>query len=60
VEPINKLRRIGLLAVALTVAVNMTYAQDMPQSWNDGASKQAIAAYVEKVTKERLPDYVSH
>ena len=27
-------------------------------SWNDGAAKQAIVAFVEKVTKEGGPDFV--
>src|SRR5437016_6877454 len=33
-------------------------AQDPPSSWNDGPAKQAIVAFVAKVSKEGSPDFV--
>jgi phosphoserine phosphatase len=33
-------------------------AENLLPSWNDGAAKQAIVAFVEKVTREGTPDFV--
>src|SRR5881392_680970 len=58
-----KTRRIqNLLAAALVGALIFTttiaHAQDPLSSWNDGPTKQAIVAFVAKVSKEGSPDFV--
>lgn len=45
---------IGALALVTTAA----QAGDSLPSWNDGATKQAIIAFVGKVTKEGSPNFV--
>ena len=45
-----------LLGLALLSAV--AHAQDPLPSWSDGKAKQAIVAFVAKVTKEGAPDFV--
>ncbi len=46
-------------ALAFALALTATVARaDHLASWNDGASKKAIIAFVEKVTKKGSPDYV--
>jgi hypothetical protein len=45
-----------LLGLALLSA--MAHAQDLLPSWSDGKAKQAIVAFVAKVTKEGSPDFV--
>jgi len=40
-----------------SVAVSATAADPLP-SWNDTASKQAVIAFVDRVTKEGSPDFV--
>ena len=52
------------MAALLAVSVALARAQDtLPQnplpSWNDSASKKAITAFVEKVTKEGSPDFIA-
>jgi phosphoglycolate phosphatase-like HAD superfamily hydrolase len=47
----------GALMLMLVVAVPAA-AQDPLPSWNDGASKQAIVAFVARVTKTGTPDFV--
>ena len=50
-----------LLTIALACAVAFTPAiarADPLPSWNDTAPKQAIVAFVEKVTKEGSPDFI--
>ncbi len=48
-----------LTPLAIVIAsFTTTYAQDPLPSWNDTASKKAIVAFVEKVTKEGSPDFV--
>src|SRR6266446_9043451 len=44
-------------AAAFTATVART-ADPLP-SWNDGAAKKSIIEFVEKVTKEGSPDFVS-
>lgn len=51
-----RLTLITLIAAAL-LAVSAVAADPLP-SWNDTAPKQAITAFVEKVTKEGSPDFV--
>ncbi len=46
-----------LLAGAIT-SINVVAVGDPLPSWNDTASKRAIIAFVEKVTKEGSPDFV--
>src|SRR5436309_10541884 len=46
-----------LLAIVIA-GLTTAYAQDPLASWNDGRTKQAIVAFVEKVTKEGSPDFV--
>ena len=42
---------VGMWFMCATIAL----AQDPLPSWNDGAAKQNIMEFVEKVTKEGLP-----
>ncbi len=55
-----KANAIPLAAVACMLAFTATHtrAADPLPSWNDGKSKQSIAAFVEKVTKKGTPDFV--
>jgi phosphoserine phosphatase len=45
-------------SVLLIVATSKALANDPLPSWNNTAPKKAIAAFVEKVTKEGSPDFV--
>src|SRR4030095_13720331 len=54
---------VSLLLVLITLGVGPAVGADQPttdslSSWNDGAPKQAIVAFVAKVTKEGGPDFV--
>ena len=52
-------RILALFAVAwLAVGSPLAAAQDPLPSWNDGASKRAIVAFVARVTKPGTPDFV--
>ncbi len=42
----------------LTISAKVQAADDPLPSWNDGATKQSITAFVEKVTKEGSSDFV--
>ena len=61
-----KLPTVSILLVSLLPAAfaqqdavaSSALAADQLPSWNDTAPKQAIVAFVEKVTKERSPDFV--
>jgi hypothetical protein len=44
--------------VASTLLAANGYAADLLPSWNNTVTKQAITAFVEKVTKEGSPDFV--
>ena len=46
------------LVCALVFITTIANAADPLPSWNDGEAKQSIVAFVEKVTKEGLPDFV--
>jgi hypothetical protein len=49
----------GRIVLALAFALALpAFAQDPLPSWNDTAPKQAIIAFVAKVTKEGSPDFV--
>jgi len=47
-----------VLSVSLILSARVEAADTLP-SWNDGAAKKNIIAFVEKVTKEGAPNYVS-
>jgi len=57
-KPHSKLTLIGFVAVALVFVATVARAQDPLPSWNEGPAKQAIVAFVAKVTKEGSPDFV--
>src|SRR5436189_5961044 len=46
---------LACVVVFVTIAAQ---AADPLSSWNDGPTKQAIVAFVEKVTKDGSPDFV--
>jgi hypothetical protein len=50
---------IILIAAVLAFTAARAGAQDPLASWNDTASKKAIVAFVDKVTREGSPDFVS-
>ena len=47
---------VGLVVLFVTTAV--AWADDTLPSWNDGAAKSAIVAFVVRVTQEGSPDFV--
>jgi len=49
---------IAALAILCAGFAATVHAQDPLPSWNDTASKKAIVAFVEKVTKEGSPNFV--
>lgn len=50
---------LALLAILVALpATAATHATDPLPSWNDGAPKQAIFAFVQRVTREDGPDFV--
>jgi phosphoserine phosphatase len=51
------MRRVSAAALVLAVT-SVATAQDPLPSWHDGSTKQAIIAFVAKVTKEGSPDFV--
>jgi phosphoserine phosphatase len=51
----SALRSLVLAAVAITPTL---HAAEVLPSWNDMATKKAIVAFVEKVTKQGSPDFV--
>ncbi len=53
-----KIKNILAAALAGALAFTSAHAADPLPSWNDGKAKQAIVAFVEKVTKEGSPDFV--
>jgi phosphoserine phosphatase len=50
--------RVLLVAGALLAAPLPALAEDPLPSWNDGPSRKAIVAFVEKVTKQGGPEFV--
>jgi phosphoglycolate phosphatase-like HAD superfamily hydrolase len=50
--------KIALVAYVFLATSAVANAQDPLPSWNDTASKKAIVAFVEKVTREGSPDFV--
>ena len=59
----KNIRGLNLIAAALLAAVAFTAttiarAQDPLPSWNEGAAKQSIIRFVEKVTTPSSPDFV--
>ena len=51
------MKALSITIVALMLATSAFAADPLP-SWNDGAAKRSITAFVEKVTKEGSPDFV--
>jgi len=52
-------RGLTIAVAALLVQAVLAAGQNDPlPSWNDGASKKAIVAFVERVTKDGSPDFV--
>ncbi len=51
-------REIMVVTVLLTLVQNFAYASDPLPSWQEGAAKQAIIGFVEKVTKDGEPEYI--
>ena len=47
-----------LLIGVMTLTMGVAHAADPLPSWNEGKAKEAIVAFVEKVTKEESPDFV--
>lgn len=45
--------------LALCISLRPCQAGDVLPSWNDGAAKQAIVSFVERVTSKSSPDFVS-
>ena len=52
-------RSITKFLAVLFVLTSFAYAADPLPSWNDGAAKQSIITFVEKVTTPGSPDFVS-
>jgi hypothetical protein len=52
--------RVGILALisSLVIGAAVARAADPLRSWNDGASKRAILAFVDTVTKAGSPGFV--
>ena len=50
---------VALCIAATALTASMARVADPLSSWNDTATKAAIVAFVEKVTKEGTPDFVS-
>ena len=44
--------------LSLALLASAAVAQDPLPSWNDTASKQAIVAFAERVTKQSSPDFI--
>jgi hypothetical protein len=56
---ISRRNLLALLPAALLVFGSPAFAQSDPlPSWNDGAAKKSIFAFVEKVTRPGSPDFV--
>jgi hypothetical protein len=54
----NLTKRCALVALCVASFALPAFAADSLPSWNDTASKKAIVAFVEKVTKSGSPDFV--
>ena len=54
----RQLLKLGLAACMAAAVQQAVSAIDPLPSWNDTASKKAIVAFVERVTKEGSPDFV--
>jgi hypothetical protein len=54
----NRRTFVGLAAAAIALAATVACAKDPLSSWNEGPAKEAIVAFVAKVTKRDSPDFV--
>jgi phosphoglycolate phosphatase-like HAD superfamily hydrolase len=52
-----RLSRLGTIALLVWVSTAVAQTDPLP-SWNDGAAKQAIVAFVADVTRQGSPDFV--
>jgi phosphoglycolate phosphatase-like HAD superfamily hydrolase len=57
-KPMKPIRNFSAALAILFASFTTAYAQDPLPSWNDGPAKQAITAFVTKVTKEASPDFI--
>jgi phosphoglycolate phosphatase-like HAD superfamily hydrolase len=55
----TKLSALSFVVAALVFTAALVRAQDPLPSWNDGATKKAITAFVNDVTREGSPNYVT-
>ena len=51
-------RSITRFLVVLSLLTGVAFASDPLPSWNDGAAKQSVITFVEKVTTPGSPDFV--
>jgi hypothetical protein len=51
-------KNIACVLFILLLQTSVAFAADPLPSWNDGASKQTIIDFVEKITNESSPDFV--
>ena len=58
VSAIARLQLVIALGAACLVESQAVAAQDALPSWNDGAAKKAIVAFVSRVTRQGGPDFV--
>jgi phosphoglycolate phosphatase-like HAD superfamily hydrolase len=52
------MRTVALAAIVAALALSPAGAADPLPSWNDGPTRRAVVAFVERVTKEAGPDFV--
>jgi len=55
----RKLHSALLVLVVFSAGISFAQTLDPLPSWNDGAAKRAVTNFVEKVTKEGAPDFVT-
>jgi phosphoglycolate phosphatase-like HAD superfamily hydrolase len=55
--PITRLLAVLLLSIGITGAATARSGAALP-SWNDGAARDAIVGFVDKVTKKGSPDFI--
>ncbi len=57
-RPVKISTRLAVIAICGASLALQAFAADPLPSWNDGAVKEGIIRFVEKVTKEGSPDFV--
>lgn len=58
-QRLNRALAFSFLAIAVSGCANVGVGADPLPSWSEGANKQAILAFVDKVTRDGSPDYVA-